>query len=104
MSTPNTLDLSNDPDGLKAALQAEFESARHASDTINDATDRLGVSPSEPGDPVAPDVSTLEEEWPLDSVSPSEISHPSVSDIFADWPLKTDTVSGRRNEDLNGTL
>ena len=104
MSTPNTLDLSNDPDGLKAALQAEFESARRSADTINDATDQLGVSPSEPGDPVAPDVSTLEEEWPLDSVSPSDIVAPTVSDIFADWPLPTDTVSGRRDIDLNGTL
>jgi hypothetical protein len=107
VSTPNanTIVISDcDPDGIKTAIQAEFESARASADTINDATDQLGVSPSQAGDSIAPDVSTLEEEWPLDAVSVSDIQVPTVSDIFADWPLATDTVSGRRDIDLNGTL
>ena len=70
MSTPNTIVISDcDPDGIKQGIQNEFESARRSADTINDATDQLGVSPSEPGTPVAPDVSTLDEEWPLETVS-----------------------------------
>ena len=105
MSTDNTVVISDvDPDGLKQAIQTTFEAARVASDTIDDATDKLTVSPSQPGNAVAPDVSTLEEEWPLASVNVSDIQAPTVSDIFADWPLPTDTVSGRRDINLNGTL
>lgn len=65
MSTPNQLDLANDPDGLKAAIQTSFEAARNVGDTINDGTDRLSVSPSTPGTPVAPSVSDLDEDFPL---------------------------------------
>lgn len=98
----NTLDLSNDPDGLKQALQTQFEAARNSADTIADATDSLTVSPSHPGTPVAPTVSTLDEEFPL-AVAGNPVA-PTVSDVFADWPLATDTVSGRRDVDLNGSL
>jgi hypothetical protein len=103
VSTPNTIVISDaDPDGLKQAIQTQFEAARQASDTINDATDQLSVSPSQPGNPVAPSVSTLDEDFPL-AVAGDPVD-PTVSDVFNDWPLATDTVSGRRDIDLNGTL
>jgi len=103
MSTDNTIVISDtDPDGLKAAIQTQFEASRDGRDTIADATDLLSVSPSQPGNPVAPSVSSLEEDFPLE-VAGDPVA-PTVSDVFADWPLPTDTVSGRQDIDLNGTL
>jgi hypothetical protein len=105
---PNTLDLSNDPDGLKAAIQTQFEAARNA-EAQDTAQDDLTVSPSEPGNEFRTTVSSILDagQFPMATVSDAEVDFTTVSSIEDDFThdgLRTDTVSGRREVDLDGTL
>lgn len=113
MSTPNTIVIDGlDPTGLKAAMQADFESPRDCRDQTEDGTDALSVSNANgAGEPFRTTVSSILDagQFPMATVSDAEVLFTTVSSIEEDLEagLRTDTVSGRRQVDLDpsdGTL